>query len=217
MDGTRFDSLTRALTEARSRRAALAPLLGGTLGLLGLAETTAKKHNRKGKKQPCLPCKKRNTNGKCKKTKADGTVCAGGTCQGGSCVETMLPLLPPPPGCVPEPLATTCAPGCGPRTNNCNQSVTCPCPTGQDCLPNGTCARPCITDLQCGGCTSTNLCSIASSDGPMYCIDPTAPMCATLQPCTPADTTGCPQGFVCLANCGMAGARCDAVAVCPAL
>jgi hypothetical protein len=42
MDADRFDSLTRALTEARSRRGALASLLDGTLALLGLADVTAK-------------------------------------------------------------------------------------------------------------------------------------------------------------------------------
>lgn len=35
MDAERFDTLTRGLTRARSRRGALAALLGGTLGLLG--------------------------------------------------------------------------------------------------------------------------------------------------------------------------------------
>jgi hypothetical protein len=49
MDATRFDTFTRSLTEVRSRRGALAALLGGTLGLLGLAETAAKKGKRKGK------------------------------------------------------------------------------------------------------------------------------------------------------------------------
>ena len=43
MDPDRFDTLARVLTDARSRRVAPTWLLGGTLGLLGLAETIAKK------------------------------------------------------------------------------------------------------------------------------------------------------------------------------
>ena len=42
MDATHFDTLTRSLTEGRSRRTALAALLGGTLGLLELADAAAK-------------------------------------------------------------------------------------------------------------------------------------------------------------------------------
>jgi hypothetical protein len=55
MDPLRFDSLSRELT--RSRRGALAAVVGGTLGLLGLAETTAKRKKGKGKKKPkqCKP------------------------------------------------------------------------------------------------------------------------------------------------------------------
>jgi uncharacterized protein YkwD len=49
MDDARADALTRALTPLRSRRGALASMLGGALGLLGLAETAAKK-KKKGKK-----------------------------------------------------------------------------------------------------------------------------------------------------------------------
>lgn len=50
MDGSRFDTLTRSLTGSSSRRATLGSLLVGGLGVLGLAETTAKKKG-KGKKK----------------------------------------------------------------------------------------------------------------------------------------------------------------------
>src|SRR5215212_893718 len=54
MDADRFDTLARALTDARSRRGALASLLGGTLGLLTLTETAGrhKKHKKKRKPPP---------------------------------------------------------------------------------------------------------------------------------------------------------------------
>jgi hypothetical protein len=49
MDPSRFDTLARSLTEVRSRRGALSTLLGGALGLLGLADTAAKKGKGSGK------------------------------------------------------------------------------------------------------------------------------------------------------------------------
>src|SRR4051794_35366822 len=52
MDPHRFDSLSRDLTRARSRRGALAAVFGGTLGLLGLDETTAKQKKHKKKPPP---------------------------------------------------------------------------------------------------------------------------------------------------------------------
>lgn len=47
MDATRFDRLARSLTAARSRRGAAGTLLGGALGLLGLADTAARKGRKK--------------------------------------------------------------------------------------------------------------------------------------------------------------------------
>lgn len=49
MDLDRFDRLTKSLTTSRTRRGALAALVGGSLGLLGLAATDAKKGKGKGK------------------------------------------------------------------------------------------------------------------------------------------------------------------------
>ena len=43
MDQNQFDTLTRTVSTVRSRRAALGTLLAGTLGLLDLAETNARK------------------------------------------------------------------------------------------------------------------------------------------------------------------------------
>jgi hypothetical protein len=49
MDGSRFDSLARSLSTARSRRGTLAGLLGAALSLVGAAEVDGKPHavNRK--------------------------------------------------------------------------------------------------------------------------------------------------------------------------
>lgn len=61
MDGTRFDIATRALSDDTPRRSILGLLLGGTLGLAGLAESAAKgkgkkKGKGKGKKKKSSVC-----------------------------------------------------------------------------------------------------------------------------------------------------------------
>src|SRR5215213_7595949 len=77
MDADQFDTLTRSVTASGSRRRALFAALGGTLGLLGLDSTEAKKH--------CPPCKQLK-NGKCKKKRPDGTKCGPcRTCEHGKC------------------------------------------------------------------------------------------------------------------------------------
>src|SRR5215212_1499153 len=88
MDGSRFDSLARALHEVRSRRGTFASLLGGTVGLLGLAETTAKKKKKK-KKNKC--------------TLLGGQVCGGACCfalEGEKCCDG---------ACIPQ--SSCCLPG----------------------------------------------------------------------------------------------------------
>ncbi len=224
MDGERFDDLVRWLETGRSRRA-LTRLLGGgallaPLGAWGFSDGAAKgKGKGKGKKKPrkkqvCLCSASGCTGQKVKKRSkfiSQNAPCAyAGGCTTNPCAAGATP--PPPPGCTPEPQATTCARGCGPRTNNCNQTITCPCPSGQNCLPNGTCARPCTDNPDCAGCADLpafELCSGASSEGPKYCG--AAPFaCNQTQPCNPANTTGCPRGFVCIPGCGCVG-----IAVCP--
>src|SRR5687768_15838555 len=121
MDADRFDALSRSLTDARSRRTALASLLGGTLGLVGLTKTAAKK--------TCPPCKKRKK-GKCKKKKPDGSACAGGTCQRGVCQPT------PGPG-DPCPGQTLCDGVCISTDECCTRAD---CPAGSLCC-NGACSN----------------------------------------------------------------------------
>src|SRR4051794_402552 len=55
MDPRRFDSLSRDLGRARSRRSALAAVFGSALVLLGLAETTAKHKKKHHKKKHSPP------------------------------------------------------------------------------------------------------------------------------------------------------------------
>jgi hypothetical protein len=98
MDDSRFDTLTRSLTTAGSRRRALTTVLGGALGLVAAASLD----DAVAKKKPCPPCKKRKK-GKCKAKLPDGTACSGGACQGGSCVATAVVSPPPPPFCSGKP------------------------------------------------------------------------------------------------------------------
>jgi hypothetical protein len=65
MDAEQFDTLARSLTDRRSRRGTLAAVVGGVLGVAGLAETDAKK-------KPCPPGKTRKQ-GKCKNEKVCST------------------------------------------------------------------------------------------------------------------------------------------------
>jgi hypothetical protein len=46
MDGARFDTLARSLTDAGSRRGALTALLSSTLGLLGFTDANARWNKR---------------------------------------------------------------------------------------------------------------------------------------------------------------------------
>jgi hypothetical protein len=82
MDGSRFDALSRALVAGHSRRGLTRVLsslvLGGSLVVLGAAETVAKKKGKKRqKRRPAVPfCA----------GKADGTACGNGTvCLAGAC------------------------------------------------------------------------------------------------------------------------------------
>ncbi|MFN8663132.1 MAG: hypothetical protein U0075_14690 [Thermomicrobiales bacterium] len=74
MDGNRFDDVARTLQAGRPRRGVFGLLLGGALGLAGLAESQAKGGKGGGK-------------GKGKKKKKKPTTCmkAAATCGGSSC------------------------------------------------------------------------------------------------------------------------------------
>ena len=100
MDKIRFDTLTRSLTAAGSRRRALTAVLAGALGMLGLAhpdEATAGKCKRKPTE--CEQCTK-SRKGKKKpgkiKARANGTPCSSGSCQNGACIAAAV--TPSPPG-----------------------------------------------------------------------------------------------------------------------
>lgn len=84
MDAKKFDTITKAMQTASSRRQTLTTLLAGALGLVGLAEVAAKKDKKSDKK--CPPCRKKK-NGHCNKgRKPDGTPCGPDKiCLSGKC------------------------------------------------------------------------------------------------------------------------------------
>jgi hypothetical protein len=177
MDDSRFDGLTRAFITARSRRAALSTLLGGTFGLLGLADTTAKKS--------CPPCKKRK-HGKCKANKQlNDTPCPSGTCQDGRCVASTEPDSEPPPEPTPEPPPTCPAGECS-RKN--------PCGDGCACLDIGGGTRRC---LAVGTCSGVGECGWGTCGSGCTCVNPGGGRSGC------ASVVGCPPGL-CTSNtdCG---------------
>jgi hypothetical protein len=238
MDGSRFDQLVMHLSRMRiSRLTAVRGLVAGGLsaatGQTVLEEAGAnnnKKKNRKPKKATvCVWSASGGTVQKVKKGKVGGLLSSNPCARQGDCVGTnpCVAGTPPPgspgsspPGCVPEPPETTCAGAlCGTaRNNTCGQAVACGCPSGQTCLANGTCARPCTSSGQCSGCTpQPATCTVdPSTDGLRLCHTP-GQRCATLQPCDPVNSTGCPPGFACFNPCAPnEGHGCVAVSVCPA-
>ena len=178
MDGSRFDSRIRSLTKVRSRRSALATVLGSALGLRGLAEAEAKTQ----KKKACPPCKTRKK-GKCKGVLPNGAVCAGGTCQSGICMATAAPPVPPPVAPLPRSTCTDgvrngdetdidCGGSCARCVNGRRCAVSNDCASGlcsnqtcQECTPGPSCGPGCFcAEARAGGlvCVSDNLLSLDS-------------------------------------------------------
>jgi hypothetical protein len=166
MDGGRFDALTRALTDAHSRRGALAAVLGGALSLLswhGVEHVDA--HN------PLKKCKKMSGKAKkkcVKKAKAHNAA------------HTVPP--PPPSGCTPRCERKICGDdSCGGSCGTCGVEQVCAdgrcassCPSGQkvcrdECIPNDDCCTfrdcPLATPSCCGGACVADLTSNAKHCG----------------------------------------------------
>lgn len=131
MDADRFATLARALTEARSRRAALAAVLGGTLALLGLADTTATKG--KDKKDKHKDKKKAGCN-------VDLDCPGREICNGGRCG---------PPDCAfNDDCPTNHVCSLGRCVLGCSSSSD--CEPGSSCRPSGQCGiGECDRDADC--------------------------------------------------------------------
>ena len=186
MDPNRFDTLTRSLTAARSRRAAVGVAIGSALALLGVHPEQAQAHNPlnkckkindKQKRRACIKrAKKHNathviaapapsgTSGGCTPTTcaAQGTTCGsisdgcGGTLNCGPCTCAS--------GC--HPVCQTCNPAtgqCDPVANGtaCDDGDAC---TQADTCQEGVCtagtAKVCPEqECQVGTCNTTGQCA----------------------------------------------------------
>src|SRR4051812_1097410 len=191
MDPSRFDTVARELSRARSRRGALATLVGATLGLLGLAETEAKhkkKHKKKKLSPPASPPPLSCPNGQ--KPCDGGCIPTSQCCADNECSSAGLPrccggsFVPPTPCC---------------RAAHCTGGKTCvqglcrrPADKPKDC--NGGCPQCCVK----GDCTP----SIRTDDGTPECS--TAGVCVCARP----GTRSCPDG-----SCGTccSAAECTAI------
>jgi hypothetical protein len=167
MKPNRLDTLARAVHATRSRRGALTALLGGTLGLLGLAETAAKR--------TCIRtgrvCPAKDPNGKPGAKLGCDKCCQGGSVRSPSARrgETRKRRC-----CIPFGQSCSLAYGSGStyafccvgicRDNLCQAELAppppppCvasgqPCPDG--CVPNGVCAGCCT-----GECTGGLVCGM---------------------------------------------------------
>ena len=209
MNPNRFDTITRFLNERPTRRGLMRALTGGGLTALlgrplGIDDAAAKsKGGKKGKRKKraksppasatCTPTCGRK---QCGDDGCGGSCggCAGGQhCTSGTC-------------CTPEAPTVTCAGRCGTATSvkTCRQPVACSCPTGQQCLDNGSCATLCTLTADCPNCFSCR----ASTEGAKYCLAGT--FCSS-QTCT--STAECPVGQYCqVTDCGPNGTpenRCE--------
>lgn len=191
MDSKQFDALTRALS---SRRSIVGASVAALLGLAGANEIAAhdagracKRLNDPKRRRACL-----------RRARAHN--------------RRHRPQ-PTSPACVPQPLAVTCAGRCGTVLNNCNQATACfLCPTGKDCLANGTCARPCSTSLVC-----PNLCAcptVPTVEGGQHCISFNQ-TCAVEMKQVCSSTTECPVGQHCQETACSGPNRKRCVSVCP--
>jgi len=222
MDPTLFDNFTRTLTDARSRRGALTAVLGGTLGLLGLAETAAKKgkhvhgegkkkKKKKKKKKAPVPTTQTPVSPPPPPSCSD---CAGGrTCQAGTCA---CPAAKPKvcPG------STICRQCCVKADCTFFDEIT---PSVPECATDGVCVCATAGTRFCGGlgfCGSC--CSHAECTGGSLCDQPTpgaayACVCRNTDvTCVGAGRTGCvPDTAICRNACGTSCNPEDGDAACP--
>ncbi|HLC77772.1 MAG TPA: hypothetical protein VJH92_01475 [Candidatus Nanoarchaeia archaeon] len=117
------------------------------------------------------------------------------------CPGNWLPTTPPSSCCdvtccLPEPIATTCSGvQCGPTTNNCGQSLTCP----NTCAGNEVCqGNSCV-------CVSDNAAACLAAFGAGYQCGQTTNQCGQLigcGSCPPAENSS-------LTQCNMVNGRCE--------
>src|SRR5215218_5508658 len=177
MDADQFDTLTRSLSIAGSRRRMLGTAISGALVALRLADPdevtaarSAKCRRKPGECERCDrgKCTKHNGKKHCKagkiKPKAAGTPCSLGTCQNGACIAAALPIPTTPP--------TTPVPACVGLQGACSSSAQC-----------------CTSTM--GAVCEDNFCPSA---GNIVCCKPVSASCVTSSDCC-GELTTCISGF----------------------
>jgi hypothetical protein len=188
MDPRRFDSLSRELTRARSRRGALAAVLGSGLVLWGRSETEGKKkrHKKKKHRSPSSP----------------PPVSPPGSPP--PPVPPPPPVSPPPPPCVPACAGRDCgADGCGGQCGPCPAPATCSaqgqCLCDPPCTMGAVCqAGQCVNGTLAIGATCDQTLPRACGSGVCGCIGQTCtcrnPACSgVFDPC--ATDADCCTGY----------------------
>jgi hypothetical protein len=124
--------------------------------------------------------------------------CNGVSCLGGAC------------GCMPDPVATTCAgKQCGQATNNCGLTVPCGVNSSTACASGEVCVAAtdsCCTPNNAGACGTKCQVSVPNNCGQTIACPSTCPnngVCLSGQCCTP---TAC--GGNCVDNCGQPNSSC---------
>ena len=143
MDGRRFDTLARTLSASGTRRSALAALLAGTLGLVGLSQPAAGRKRRGGGGV--------TIEGPCGDGSGPANACdRHSDCCTGICQRTGRGK---PKRC-----------RCRRQGQDCTETINC-CQGSQDLVcDGGTCQPPCASDSGATGCCDGVTCQIGQYD-----------------------------------------------------
>ena len=206
MDPTRFDTLTRSLTDARSRRRALTALLAGPLSLLSVASMDAKKGKGRSNSEG------KNVHGEGKKKKKKKKKATVPT------THTPDPSAPPADPGTGSPPPPSCPNGQRLCRGTCLSILICcdnsDCAGGRTCQ-SGTCACPASAPKVCPGSTICQQCC-ADDD----CTSPPGQVGTGIATCSAAgvcvcertDTRYCPATKWCGTCCS--NAECQYGAIC---
>jgi hypothetical protein len=177
MDADRFDCLTRTLITPGTRRGALGALMGGPLGLLGLAETHAARKRRRRQEQRRRDDAKAKTQAKHTKQRDKATAqgpCGNGSAKANTCTRH----------------GQCCTGFCDKRKDRCRCKKL-----GASCTEDRNCCASLGQPMTCqnGACQA-----VASPPSPP---PPPPPVTAECQPEPASQTCGGRCGIV-LDNCG---------------
>ena len=196
MDVDRFDTLARTLSGTRSRRDALSTFVGGTLGLLGLADAVAKKRKGKGKGKKKSKKPKKNAFGclnvgqPCRGNSAN---CCSGICQGKKPKkgkqDTSRCVAHDTGTCDQE--ATGICTGSVPALSTCNNRTNC------------ACFRTTAASNYCAELFGPGLSQCATCQRDADCVAMGLPPSSACAPVSQGFCAGtCPSGMACLIPCG---------------